>query len=323
MLIALQWEIATADLAALLAGGYDEQQVQLSPAWDDLLRADQRLPLLAQVERYCCTVGGDAVGTYRVVPTRSSDDATTTPITAVTAAAYGYCTIADVRAEGYAALAYPDARVQEAIDQATATIDDVCGQTFAPRRRRVSLDVDPDTGEAFLDAPCCAVWQAWDAEDQEMPRTDLVIYNRHLTEGLRAPDDRRNPRVALRRELYTPAYLTAGRRQLVLDGVFGYTDLDGVPGETARGSQIPLTYGRTPLAIRRACLLLAVDLLATLAAGGSTAQSASRVISEKTKDQSYTLQALPAAATTWGLTGNAEADGLLQNFMGPLHVGVL
>jgi len=325
MIIALQWVYDPVALAALIAAGYDEQQVQGGgPAWVNILRDDQRLPLLADVERYCFEVGGATVGTYRVVPTRASDDATDTPVTITAAAPWGYCTVADVRAEGYAALAYPDDRVQDAIAQATANIEAACGQRFAPHRRRVTLDVSSGVDEIFLDEPCCALWQVWDGEDTSVDRADLYLYNRHLTEGWGAPDDRGNPRVALRSGSYDPlSWWTSGRRQLLLDGVWGYTELDGAPGETSRGSQVPLSYGVTPAAIRRACLLLTVNLLATLADGGGTPDVSARVISETTRDQSYTLQPLPTAAIGYGATGNATVDGLLRPFHAPLRMGVI
>jgi hypothetical protein len=319
MICQLQWTFDPVSLAALVAAGYDTQAVQqaaLGGGWTELTRTHLRPALAAGVEQYCYEVGAvtlPAAADLRAVPCRTSDGATETPCTAFTVARRGYCTLAEVRAEGYGAGAYPDARVQDAIDQATIAIDRVCGQRFDAHYGRLALDIDPAAAVLWLREPCCALWRAWYA-DTEIAPADLTVYNRHLTQGLNTPDDRRNPRIE------RAGAWAAGRQVLCLEGVFGFTDLDGTPGTTLAGGQIPLTYGSTPADIRRACLLLVAARLPALAAGALPAALQSRVTAMTTRDQSITFAASAAAG---GSTGVADADLLLQAFHAPIGVGVI
>ncbi|MGE5784934.1 MAG: hypothetical protein ACM3ZE_10100, partial [Myxococcales bacterium] len=68
--------------------------------------------------------------------------------------------------------------------------------------------------------------------------------------------------------------------------------------------------GRTPLAIRRACMLLVLRIVAPLTSETSAeARSRSRVIEERTRDQSYKLA--PVEGRAAALTGDPEIDALL------------
>jgi hypothetical protein len=45
------------------------------------------------------------------------------------------------------------------------------------------------------------------------------------------------------------------------------------------------------------------------------------VVSESTRDQSYTLAPMSAADAEYGITGNVEVDGILALFAAPFSAG--
>ena len=99
-----------------------------------------------------------------------------------------------------------------------------------------------------------------------------------------------------------------GRGNVVVEGRWGFTEDDGTP------------EGRTPLAIRRACLLLVLRNFAPLAEDASfEARSRWRIIEERTRDQSYRLDA--AKQTARQLTGDPEVDSLLAPYVRPSPLG--
>jgi hypothetical protein len=289
-----------------------------------------RLPIVPNVEQYCWELPGTVAGNYRFVPYRTSDGASGTPVTITSKTLRGYCTVAEIRAEGYANPPHTDARVQAAIDYSTSLIDKICGQRFDPYSAVVRLDVKRLYDEHHLDVPICALWQVTDGEEP-IDLTDLIIYNRHLTQGLENPDDRRNPMIAWGEDRLVGTYpfsisggkFISGRKTLKIWGVFGFTEIgpSDMVGETAENSQVPLTYGSTPADISYACKLLTTGYLATLAAGGNNSSVASRVVSESTCDQSYSLQALPTEEAAYGMTGNNQVDAILMRYPAPMRIG--
>lgn len=336
--VRLGWAWAAVDRAALTAAGYDQQKVEaeLDPTgapgvWTEVTRATTRLPLVDPVDRYLWELPGDPAVAYRAVAHRTSDGADDpTPLAIPVVAARGYATVADMRAAGYPALQFPDATVQAALDYAAATIDRVCGQRFDAYYARVALDVPRPYDEVHLDQPIAALWTLADA-DGAIDLTDraaIWVANRHLTQGLTAPDDRRDPRLEwgdaadpLGRAR-TVGRFARGRRALTLAGVFGFTEIGPADevGEAVADSQLPLSYGSTPAEIRRACMLLADRYLFPLASGESTNMIvASRVTSERTRDQSYTLSE-PAGAGA-DVTGHPEVDAILPRYAAPVSLG--
>lgn len=329
-IIQLKWDVT--NLTTLLAAGYDRQKIEVeNPAtvWTEFTRPHMRLPLVENVEQYLYELPSDIAYGFRAVPYRTSDGSSDTPIDITTKVIRGYCTIADMRAEGYGAVAYPDARVQEAIDTAVMRIDNICGQRFDPYYAVVTLNVKKTYGQHSLDVPIAALWRIDDG-DTTLTLADILVYNRHLTQGLANPDDRKYPHLAYgtarEREqvrVFDTGNFIQGRKTLKLFGVWGYTDLGAadVVGETAEGSQIPLSYGSTPRDIRRACMLLVADGLPTIASGGSAAAKEARIIEEKTRDQWYKLQPLSEAELSSNISGNPEVDDILMRYVAPLRIG--
>lgn len=100
-----------------------------------------------------------------------------------------------------------------------------------------------------------------------------------------------------------------GHGNVVAEGLWGFTEDDGTP------------TGRTPLAIRRAAMLLVLRSMAPLADDTSfEARSRFRIIEERTRDQSYRLD--PARSTAAAnLTGDPEVDTLLAPYVRPTPIG--
>jgi hypothetical protein len=209
----------------------------------------------------------------------------------------GYCMLQDLRDEGFPSEAVSDARLARIIALASRTIERATGRFFEPRRQRIELD-GRGSNDLLLDEPIIAI------EKIELgssgPVSGATIYNRHITQGLMLPDDRQNPRIRLG--------FPCGARNVRVTGLFGYTEPDGSP------------TGTTPLLIREACKRLVVREIPLLAdAGGrEDARQRYRIVQEKTREQSYTLDKL---AHPGALTGDPDIDDILAQFMRPADLG--
>ena len=209
-----------------------------------------------------------------------------------------YASVADLRAEGVAAAAASDARLELLLDEATRLIDRVTGWFFEPRTVTYRLDgrgapsVEPPVPPIRVDR------LALGDSELSLAFEDLVVVGAPVQAGFDAP------RLTLRHCRVFPR----GRGNVVVEGLWGFTEDDGTP------------EGRTPLAIRRACLLLVLRGLAPLADDASfEARSRWRIIEERTRDQSYRLDA--AKQTARQLTGDPEVDALLAPYVRPSPLG--
>lgn len=224
-----------------------------------------------------------------------------------------YCTIADMRAEGVLESQYDDARVTTAIELSSRMIDMYTGRWFEPRTMDFTMDGSGQPS-MLLEHPIISITDAL-IDDVALAASDLIVYNRHITQNLLSPDDREDPHVEIRQPLDDSLLFKIGlkvwpRGQLNIrfQGVFGYTDYDG----TASGS--------TPALIQHACKLLTMRNLPGMAdvATREDAAMAWRVIEHKTRDQS--IKYSPADITKQGraaaglYTGNPEIDMILLRY---------
>jgi hypothetical protein len=209
----------------------------------------------------------------------------------------GYCMLQDLRDEGFTQQAVSDTRLVRAIALASRTIERITGRFFEPRRQRIELD-GLGSSELLLDEPIIAI------EKIEIggggPVSGATVYNRHITQGLMLPDDRQNPRIHLG--------FPCGARNVRVTGLFGYTEPDGSP------------TGSTPLLIREACKRLVVREIPLLADAGrrEEVRQRYRILQERTREQSYTLDRL---AHPGALTGDPDIDDILAQFMRPADLG--
>lgn len=149
----------------------------------------------------------------------------------------GYITVDDVRAEsvpGDAISEASDAFIEARIATACADLESWTCRWFEPRDIRMLID---GTGARVLplDPPIISIKETiilTGNPKQPLDITDIaadtVIYNRHLSQGLLAPDDRENPRIEIEfvRDARFGSFLIfpTARQNIVVDGTFGYTD---------------------------------------------------------------------------------------------------
>lgn len=254
-----------------------------------------------------------------------------------------YCTVQDMRDEGFLVASFSDALVLGRIRLASHYIERMTGRWFEVREREFYIDGE---GTPCLRMPqpiikiseMAAVESRATYTEIALTFSDWLIYNRHLTQQLTKPDDRALPRIETgvvrdawgAREssavVYEAGYdFLLGRQNIRVKGLFGYTELqpDDSVGETTQGSQIPLSYGSAPLAIQRACMLLVARDLSLLsdAAGRRGRMHGHRVEQEKTRDQSYKMTSLATLGATGAWTGDPEIDGILAMYVAPSRSG--
>lgn len=243
-----------------------------------------------------------------------------------------YASVQDLRDEGVTETMLSDDRALAKLMTWSQAIELWTGQWFEPRERVYTLDGDGGTvqrvghpiiqvdGVELITGRGVSGWSV-DTYDLE----DLIVYNRHLTQGLLRPDDRLRPRleVADVEGVFTALSLAnfpRGRANIRIIGWFGWTELQpGDPvGEMAVGSQIPLSYGSTPRLIQLLTLLLVVRDQAQLADLESREDWTARwrLLEEKTRDQSYKLAPLDGGARgqagAW--TGDPAIDAIIASY---------
>jgi hypothetical protein len=233
-------------------------------------------------------------------------------------AATGYASVSDLRDEGITTADASDARLQRLIALASRYVERVTGRFFEPRAQ--TLRIDGAGGRVLaLGHPIIGI-DAVLIDSNPFSPGDLAVdpdlfrvYNRHLTQGMLLPDDRDHPRLELVHE--EDVHLGLGRllwprgqQNVEVRGVFGYTEPDGSP------------TGRTPELIRHATKLLVMRELPRLgdADRREDAQRRWRLTSERTRDQSYTLEALRLHGE---FTGDPEIDNILVAFVRPADFG--
>jgi hypothetical protein len=210
-----------------------------------------------------------------------------------------YATVANLRAEGVTVAEASDARLRRLIEDASQLIDRVTGWFFKPRAMTLRLS---GRGAPSIELPVPPIridrLMLGSAELSLEPNVLLIV-------GAPVKPGFDGPRLTLRHGRRFPR----GHGNVVAEGLWGFTEDNGS------------SKGRTPLAIRRATMLLVLQNLVPLADEASfEARSRWRLLEERTRDQSYRLD--PAkAATTPILTGDPEIDTLLAPYVRPTPIG--
>jgi hypothetical protein len=216
-----------------------------------------------------------------------------------------YASVAEVRAEGVSSASAADARVLALIDEATRTIDRVTGQYFESRQATYRFD---GRGTPTIELPVPPIRLSSLRVDYEgrqpfpflsgypfefsLDPTSLVIV------GAPVRPNFDGARLTMRHGLFFPK----GHGNVSAEGAWGYTEDDGTPG------------GCTPPAVKRACILLVLRGLLPLADDAAfEARSRWRILEERTRDQSYRLDANRGGGL-W-LTGDPEVDTLLTPYV--------
>lgn len=233
----------------------------------------------------------------------------------------GYVTLTECREAGIATAMASDVKLQQLIAEATRYIIKVTGRSFIPTWKQTRLD---GRGSRWLlvDEPICAIEKVevayLDVDSTDVEEADFAVYNRHLSEGLLIPDDRENPKLVLEwanphaeedPTLFRKLAWPLGQQNVVVTGVFGYTDPDGSP------------MGATPQAIKRVAMLLIFRNLMPSITAGPTMYPTGPVVSESTQGQSVSFQAAAVNALSHSFTGDAAIDQILASFRRPSSMG--
>ncbi|ADO70324.1 hypothetical protein [Stigmatella aurantiaca] len=205
-----------------------------------------------------------------------------------------YATVADMRAEGVTPAMAGDTRLALLLDEATRTIDRVTGWHFEPRSATLHLD-GRGTPSLWLPVPPIRLYRlALHGEDVSFSKERLVVGGAPVSPGFDGP------RLTFRHGRVFPR----GEGNVTVGARWGYTEADGTP------------EGRTPPAIRRACMLLVLRSLSPLADEASLEERTRwRVVEERTREQSYRLDTVRPAVRP--LTGEPEVDTFLAPYVKP------
>ena len=202
-----------------------------------------------------------------------------------------YATVDDLRAEGLLPDGASTERAARALAQATSLIDSTCGQFFEPRALSIAV-VGRGAPTIWLPVPILRLDQLLIGGVDPRLRPELLeVVGAPVMLGADGPRITQLGGVFLRGV------------SVRIDGLWGYTEPDASP------------YGHTPYSIWRACLLLAARVFLPLVGDvDNDARIRARIISERTRDQEYTL-ADPASAGIPTLTGDPEVDALLAPYL--------
>lgn len=225
-------------------------------------------------------------------------------VSAATPRLAAYATVAEMRDEGVLTSQATDSRLRTMLALASQAVERLTRQWFEPRHLTLELD---GTGRDTLElrAPIAALGELR-IDGELVPSSSLIVYARHL-DGMLAPDDRRAPAISLRSGRFP-----LGSQNVEVSGVFGFTD--------PIGSGIDV--GATPHAIAHVTRLLAMRELELLASPDrGAARNSHRVVSEQTRDQSYSLAPMQAGSTFAGGTGDPEIDSILMLYRAPMGIG--
>lgn len=211
-----------------------------------------------------------------------------------------YASVADLRAEGVTVAEASDARLELLLDEASRLIDRVTGWFFEPRELTLRLS---GRGAPSIELPVPPIRidrLTLGSAELSLDPSQLVIV------GAPVPSGFDGPRITRRYGRIFPR----GQGNVVAEGLWGFTEDDGTP------------TGRTPLAIRRATMLLVLRSMAPLADDDSfEARSRWRIIEERTRDQSYKLAPARSASSSTQFTGDPEVDALLLPYVRPPPLG--
>ncbi len=200
-----------------------------------------------------------------------------------------YATVAELRAEGITA---SDERLESLIAEACSFIDCATGWFFEPRPMRIQMD---GRGTRTIEPPVPPIRiDRITLSGSHVDRDNVTIVGAPVGPGFTAPSIR-----------LLQGVFPRGICNISIGGTWGYTESDGTP------------MGTTPLAIRRAAILLALRLLGDHSAMLDV-RRAWRIIEERTRDQSIRYSEMNPGS---GHTGDPEIDAILIRYTKPLGLG--
>ena len=245
----------------------------------------------------------------------------------------GYAQVLDARLQNVPDRITDDV-IAEQLQAATELFDDYTGQFFSPRYNAVDYDVRGNGVMVQTDVPIIAlnavevIYPDLTNSSHLITPSDLRIYNRphrgdRSRAGVPGPDDRHAPKVELlrfsdstrdnasRSGSFFARRFTPAQQNVTIAGWWGYTDPDGGP------------FGRTPLAVKRAVLRIALANLEPLweqYASGETA--AGPIVEMRTRQQTVKYatgaQGGRSALAAGTITGDPYVDMVIRRYRAPM-----
>lgn len=234
-----------------------------------------------------------------------------------------YALICDVReALGWTRESVSDVRLGHLIAMASRWIERITQRTFAPRYK-IARHGGNSSRKLLLGEPIIAISSVGiDTEPTQQGdlcvELDLLrVYNRHLSEGTIAPDDRENPKLEFVHsdDLYGIRFIPfrgislrslawpVGVQNIHVRGFFGYTDPDGSP------------WGETPRLIQHVVSLIVARELPKIGTDArEDAQWRWRINDQKSGETEIKM----VDPRKWGeFFGDPEIDSILTSFVRP------
>jgi len=234
-----------------------------------------------------------------------------------------YCSVQDIRDEGLTdTTLYPDAKVLGYIETWQEWIERVCRQWFVPKTKVFNVDGNgADT--LFFCVPIISI--DYVKINDSNVNLDAELYRVYSSREF--PDDRRNPRIALRntltdpRDIYMPLFgpqrFNVGKQNQEIKGTFGFVTPDG----------------GTPALIKRALIKMVVEKLTkpiyvnpSASTGPAPPPILGPILEEVTDDHKikYGSPGGPSSPRKPGLTGFTNDWEILETlrlFKGPIGIG--
>lgn len=219
-----------------------------------------------------------------------------------------------------------DRRLQSLIIGASQSIERITGRVFGPsfsnRRFGGNSARKLQVGDPIITVTSIGIDTQPTMQGDLVIELDLVrVYNRHLSQNMRNPDDRENPMIEFVHsdDLYGIRFIPfrgislrslawpIGVQNIHVRGFWGYTDPDGSP------------YGVTPEAIQHVTRLIVAREIPKLGSDArEDAQWRWRVTEQKSRDVSVTM----VAPRKWGeMYGDPEIDSILTSYTRPPSLG--
>lgn len=200
-------------------------------------------------------------------------------------------------------------RAQDLLDGWSEWIDNKTGQWFESKSLTLLLD-GSGSRMLMLDFPIITLTSLYinDSFTTALSTDLYIVYNRYQ------PDDRKNPRIKLKRssnsDLYTSVNsnfkFTAGYQNQKLIGDFGYVEEDG----------------STPFAIQRSVILLTVVTAELITDGELDQLKTGKAIEEVTDRHRIKYSDLYDQINYWGMTGITEVDNAIAMYKRPVKINM-
>ena len=243
----------------------------------------------------------------------------------------GYAQVLDARNE-QVPTTITDEHLAEQLEAASELFNDYTGQFFEARYNAVDYDVRGNGRMVQTDAAIIAVnsvdmiYPDVSNSSHIITPSDLRVYNRphrgdRSTPGVSGPDDRQDPKIELLSftdprgdnstySLYARRF-TPAQQNVTIAGWWGYTDPDGGP------------FGRTPLAVKRAVLRIAMLNARPLWERYSAGElAAGPIVEERTRQQTVKYatgsQGGRSALASGTITGDPYVDMVILRYRAPM-----